>query len=81
MRILLFFKWIWWRLFSKARLQKLYAKNWAKFTLENRVKIDQWMKTHDEDQKLPVVRSPDGEFRWLGRAERRGRERLLSKYK
>ena len=66
--------WLW---RAPRRLVKRRS-NWRKFQDEHRDKLVEWMRTHDEGEKLPIYRDDDEEFHWVLRSSRR---RLLREMK
>ncbi len=54
-------------------------RNWRTFQDENRDKIEQWMKTHEESAKLPIYRDDKEMFHWVCRQGRRRTEREIKR--
>lgn len=72
--------WPYFKFVKKPRRERIYNKNWQVFVKENKQQIDDWMKTHGDDRKLPVFRTGDGKYHWLTRAQRRRAEKAIRTY-
>lgn len=76
--ILIPFQWVWFVL-SAPKRAVVRRSNWEKFKKFNKVRIEQWMKTHGENEKLPIYRDDNQEFHWVTRAKRRETMRFIKK--
>ena len=69
---------LWVRFITGPRIDASTFDQWRDFKLENHERIEEWMRTHEDSEKLPIIRGYDGLFRWMNRGERRNHERRLN---